>query len=55
MERLFKTDEFDIKIVMNGLSGLEETLFKIFSSGASLIIDEENCVLEVSNPEYDCV
>ncbi|MGE7915312.1 hypothetical protein [Lysinibacillus xylanilyticus] len=45
-------DEFDIKAVMKGLRGLEETLFKIYASGAKLIVDENNCELEVSNPEY---
>lgn len=46
-------NEFDVKAVMNGLYGLEETLFKIYASGAKLIIDEGKCELEVTNPEYD--
>lgn len=46
-------NEFDVKAVLNGLHGLEETLFKIYTSGAKLIIDEESCELEISNPEYD--
>lgn len=46
-------NDFDIKAVMKGLSGLEETLFKIYTSGAKLIIDEDRCELEVTNPEYD--
>ncbi|MEY9972295.1 hypothetical protein ABH966_002669 [Lysinibacillus sp. RC46] len=46
-------DEFDIKAVMKGLRGLEETLFKIYASGAKLIIDEDDVELEISNPEYD--
>ncbi|WP_232423575.1 MULTISPECIES: hypothetical protein [Bacillus] len=45
--------DFDIKAVMYGLHGLEETLFKIYVSGAKLIIDEDNCELEITNPEYD--
>lgn len=46
-------NDFDVKAVMNGLSGLEETLFKIYTSGARIIVDEEKCELEISNPEYD--
>lgn len=46
-------DEFDLKAVMKGLSGLEETLFKIYASGAKLIIDEDKCEVEVTNPEYN--
>lgn len=46
-------NEFDVKAVLNGLHGLEETLFKIYTSGAKLIIDEDKCELEISNPEYD--
>lgn len=46
-------EEFDVKAIMKGLHGLEETLFKIYASGAKLIIDEDECELEVTNPEYD--
>ncbi len=46
-------NEFDVKAVLNGLHGLEETLFKIYTSGAKLIIDEDKCELEITNPEYD--
>lgn len=46
-------NEFDVKAVLNGLDGLEETLFKIYTSGAKLIIDEDKCELEITNPEYD--
>jgi hypothetical protein len=46
-------NEFDVKAVLNGLHGLEETLFKMYTSGAKLIIDEDKCDLEVRNPEYD--
>lgn len=45
--------DFDIKAVTRGLHGLEETLFKIYTSGARLIVDEESCETEISNPEYD--
>lgn len=46
-------NEFDVKAVLKGLHGLEETLFKIYTSGAKIIIDEDKCDLEISNPEYD--
>lgn len=46
-------ENFDIKAVTKGLHGLEETLFKIYASGAKLIVDEDECELEISNPEYD--
>lgn len=46
-------NEFDVKAVMKGLHGLEETLFKIYTSGAKLIVDEDNCELEVTNPDYE--
>jgi hypothetical protein len=46
-------EDFDVKAVLKGLHGLEETLFKIYASGAKLIIDEENCDVEITNPEYD--
>lgn len=46
-------ENFDVKAVANGLRGLEETLFKIYASGAKLIVDEDDCELEISNPEYD--
>lgn len=46
-------NDFDIKAVMQGLHGLEETLFKIYTSGAKLTIDEDKCELEISNPEYN--
>lgn len=46
-------ENFDLKAVTKGLHGLEETLFKIYASGAKLIIDEEKCDLEITNPEYD--
>ena len=45
--------DFDIKAVMKGLHGLEETLFKIYVSGAKLVVDEDECEVEISNPEYD--
>ncbi len=46
-------ENFDIKAVNKGLYGLDKTLFKIYTSGARLIIDEDECVLELSNPEYE--
>lgn len=45
--------DFDVKAITKGLSGIGETLFKIYTSGAKLIVDEEHCETEVSNPEYD--
>ena len=45
--------DFDAKTVMSGLSGLEETLFKIYTSGAKIVIDEAACETTVGNPEYE--
>lgn len=45
--------DFDVKAVTKGLGGLGETLFKIYTSGALVIIDEGNCEIEVYNPEYN--
>ncbi|EAK8454118.1 hypothetical protein A6C59_12290 [Listeria monocytogenes] len=46
-------NNFDAKEVMGGLHGLTETLFKIYTSKAKIIIDESNCQLERTNPEYE--
>lgn len=46
-------DEFDAKVIMSGLYNLDETLFKLYVNGAKLIIDENDCELDISNPEYD--
>lgn len=48
-----ENNDFDVKTVLRGLDGLGETLFKIYASGAKLIIDEDYCELEIYNPEYD--
>lgn len=45
--------EFDVKAVMQGLYGLEKTLFKMYASGAKLIVDEDKCETELSNPDYE--
>lgn len=45
--------DFDVKSVLKGLHGIDEILFTMFVSGAKLIIDEDYCQLEISNPEYD--
>lgn len=45
--------EFDARAIMRGLSGLEETLFKMYANGSKLIVDEDYCELEIYNPEYD--
>lgn len=47
------SSDFDIKSVLRGFRGVDETLFKMYISGAKLIVDESNCDLEISNPEYD--
>ncbi len=49
-----RNEDFDIKGVLDGLNtGLEETLFKMYASGALLIDDENACKTEISNPEYE--
>lgn len=45
--------DFDVKSVLKGIHGIDEILFTMFVSGAKLIIDEDYCQLEISNPEYD--
>lgn len=45
--------EFDARAIMRGFHGLEETLFKMYARGSKLIIDEDECMVEVTNPEYD--
>ncbi|WP_228475062.1 hypothetical protein [Listeria welshimeri] len=49
-ERIWKdtVTDFDVRGIMNGLYGLEKTLFKIYTSRAKIIIDESNCQLEIS-------
>lgn len=47
------TERFEVKAVMSGLRGLGETLFKVYASGAKLVIDEDSCDVEIANPEYD--
>ncbi|OMC83339.1 hypothetical protein [Viridibacillus sp. FSL H8-0123] len=42
---------FDNKVIMGGMYGLNATLFKIWTRGSKLIID--NYETEFSNPEYD--
>ncbi|EBH4248348.1 hypothetical protein FKZ78_03600 [Listeria monocytogenes] len=46
-------NNFGAKEVMNGLHGLTETLFKIYTSKAKIIIDESDCKLERTNPGYE--
>lgn len=46
-------NEFDVKSVLNGLHGFEELLFKIYTSGAKITIDEDQCETEIRNPEYN--
>lgn len=45
--------DFDAKAIIKGLHGLEETFFKIYASGAKIIVDEDSCEMEITNPEYD--
>ncbi len=45
--------EFDARAIMRGFHGLEETLFKMYARGSTIIIDEDDVELEISNPEYE--
>lgn len=42
--------DFHIKQVLDGLYGIDETLFKIYVSGSRLDVDEEQCVTTLYNP-----
>lgn len=42
---------FDKKTIMGGLYGLEATLFKLYTHGSKVILDDYET--EFSNPEYD--
>lgn len=44
-----KDCKFNNHMIMGGLHGLRETLFKIYASGAKVIIDDHNVVLEYTN------
>lgn len=46
-------NEFDVKSILSGLHGLEETLFKAYTSGAKIIIDEDSCELEIFKADCD--
>lgn len=43
--------EFNNHMIMGGLHGLEETLFKIYASGAKVIVDDHNVVLEYNDDD----
>lgn len=43
--------EFNNKVIMGGLHGLEETMFKLYTSGAKLIIDDIDVEYE-GNDDY---
>jgi len=45
--------EFDTRTIMGGFYGLEKTLFKMYARKSKLVIDEDVCNLEISNPQYD--
>ena len=45
--------EFDTRTIMGGFYGLEKTLFKMYARKSKLVIDEDACELEISNPQYD--
>lgn len=42
---------FDNKVIMGGLFGLDETLFKIYTNGAKIIIDEDDIDCEYEDDE----
>ncbi|MBS4172098.1 hypothetical protein [Bacillus sp. FJAT-49736] len=44
---------FDVRAIMRGFRGLEETLFKLYARKGRIILDEDQVELEISNPEYD--
>lgn len=45
--------KFDNRLIMGGLHGFEETLFKIYSTGAKIIIDENNVDVEYGYNDED--
>jgi hypothetical protein len=45
--------KFDNRVIMGGLRGFEETLFKIYTTGPKLIIDEHKVDVEYGDPEDD--
>ena len=48
-----RDQKFDNRVIMGGLRGFEETLFKIYTTGPRLIIDEHNVEIEYSDSEDD--
>jgi len=47
-------NEFDARAILRGFRGLEETLFKMmYAHGSKITIDEDQCELEITNPDYD--
>ncbi|MBC1385601.1 hypothetical protein [Listeria innocua] len=47
----FDIFDFGVKEMMMGMHGLGETLSKIYTSQARIIIDESDCQLEISKPK----
>lgn len=43
--------KFDNRVIMGGLRGFEETLFKLYAASPKLIIDESNVVVEYRSEE----
>ena len=43
--------KFDNRVIMGGLRGFEETLFKLYAAKPKLIIDESNVVIEYRSEE----
>ncbi len=48
-----KDRKFDNRVIMGGLRGFEETLFKIYTTGPKLIIDENYIKVEYGDSEED--
>ncbi|HBS60608.1 MAG TPA: hypothetical protein DEA44_15280 [Firmicutes bacterium] len=45
--------KFDNRVIMGGLRGFEETMFKLFASGGKIVIDENNVDIEYGYSEED--
>lgn len=44
---------FTVKQIMNGLTGMDLTLFQMYLNGSTLVVDENKCETELSNPEFE--
>ncbi|WIW70632.1 hypothetical protein [Anaerosinus gibii] len=45
--------EFNNRTIMGGLYGVEATLFKLYTTGAKLVLDDHNIVLEYASEEEE--